>query len=184
MDNGASSYRRFLAGDDEGLADIIRTYRDGLIFYLNGFVNDIHTAEDLAEDVLVKLAVKKPAFREKSSFKTWLYAIGRNEACTYFRRHKITYVPLEDVPAQAAVGDAPEIGYFRNEKSRALHMCLAGLKSEYHQVLWLYYFDELPAKEIAVVMKKSVHNVETLLYRARKAARSALEAEGLNDENL
>ena len=70
MDNGASSYRRFLAGDDEGLADIIRTYRDGLIFYLNGFVNDIHTAEDLAEDVLVKLAVKKPAFREKSSFKT------------------------------------------------------------------------------------------------------------------
>ena len=63
-------------------------------------------------------------------------------------------------------------------------MCLAGLKSEYHQVLWLYYFDELPAKEIAVVMKKSVHNVETLLYRARKAARSALEAEGLNDENL
>ena len=184
MDNGASSYRRFLAGDDNGLAEIIRTYRDGLIFYLNGFVNDIHTAEDLAEDVLVKLAVKKPAFKEKSSFKTWLYAIGRNEAYTYLRRHKVSYVPLEEAPAQAAVYDAPEIGYFKDEKSRALHRCLSGLKSEYHQVLWLYYFDELPAKEIAAVMKKSVHNVETLLYRARKAVKIALEAEGINNENI
>ena len=184
MDNGASSYRRFLAGDDEGLAEIIRTYRDGLIFYLNGFVNDIHTAEDLAEDVFVKLAVKKPAFREKSSFRTWLYAIGRNEAYTYLRRHKVTYVPLEEIPAQAAVCDAPETGYFGDEKRRALHKCLSGLKSEYHQVLWLYYFEELPVKEIAAVMKKSAHSVETLLYRARKAVKSALEAEGITDENL
>ena len=82
MDNGACSYRRYLAGDDNGLADIIREYRDGLIFFLNGFVNDPDTAEDLAEDVFFRLAVKKPRFREKSSFKTWLYAIGRNDSNT------------------------------------------------------------------------------------------------------
>lgn len=51
MDNGASSYRRFRdEGDESGLAEIIRDYRDGLIFYLNGFVNNIQVAEELAED--------------------------------------------------------------------------------------------------------------------------------------
>ena len=184
MDNGASSYRRFLAGDDNGLADIIRAYRDGLIFYLNGFVNDIHTAEDLAEDVFIKIAVKKPAFREKSSFKTWLYAIGRNEAYQNLRRRRLVYVPLDALPEAADLYEAPETGYFRTEQYRALHACMARVKSEYHQVLWLYYFENFSAKEISAVMHRSVHNVDTLLCRARKAVKRELEKEGFNDENL
>ena len=47
MDNGASSYRRFLEGDDSGIVEIIRDYKDGLIFFLNRYVNNIHTAEEL-----------------------------------------------------------------------------------------------------------------------------------------
>ena len=50
MDNGASSYRRFLDGDDKGLAEIVRDYRDGLILYLNGVVNNISVAEELMEE--------------------------------------------------------------------------------------------------------------------------------------
>ena len=184
MDNGACSYRRFLAGDDDGLADIIREYRDGLIFYLNGFVNNIHTAEDLAEDVFIKIAVKKPRFHGRSSFKTWLYAIGRNEAYSAMRREKIAYVPLDEAPELAAVYEAPEPRYFGEEKNRALHRCLGRLKSEYHQVLWLYYFEELSAKEIAAVMKKSVHSIDALLYRARRAVKQELETEGFEHEDL
>lgn len=51
MDYGASSYRRFLAGDDSGLAEVIRLYKDGLMFYINGYVHDISMAQDLTEDV-------------------------------------------------------------------------------------------------------------------------------------
>ena len=50
MDNGASSYRRFLDGDENGLVEIIRDYKDGLIFYLNGFTQNIYVAEELAEE--------------------------------------------------------------------------------------------------------------------------------------
>ena len=46
MDNGASSYRRFLDGDDKGIAEIVRDYKDGLILYLNGYVNNIFVAEE------------------------------------------------------------------------------------------------------------------------------------------
>ena len=80
MDNGASSYRRFLEGDNDGIVQIIKEHKDGLILYLNNFVVNIHLAEDLTEDTFVKLIANRSRFSGKSTFKTWLYAIGRNVA--------------------------------------------------------------------------------------------------------
>ncbi len=96
MDNGASSYHRFLTGDDEGLHEIIRKYRIGLILYLNSFVQNIHTAEELIEDTFAEIAIHCPKYSEKSTFKTWLYAIGRNITLQYLNKHKkLSIVPLE-----------------------------------------------------------------------------------------
>jgi RNA polymerase sigma factor (sigma-70 family) len=88
MDNGASSYYRYLAGDDSALGDIVRDYKDGLTIYLNSFTNNIHDAEELMEETFFRIAYKKPKFSGKSSFKTWLYSIGRNIAIDYLRRMK------------------------------------------------------------------------------------------------
>ena len=68
MDNGASSYNRYLAGDDSALGDIVREYKDGLTIYLNSFTNNIHDAEELMEETFLKIAYKKPRFSGKSSF--------------------------------------------------------------------------------------------------------------------
>ena len=65
MDNGESSYRRFLAGDDEGLHEIICSYRAGLILYLSSFVQNVHTSEELTEDVFLELIIKRPKFSGK-----------------------------------------------------------------------------------------------------------------------
>ena len=51
MDNGACSYRRFLDGDDKGLVELVGEYKDGLILFLNGYVDNISVAEELTEDV-------------------------------------------------------------------------------------------------------------------------------------
>ena len=185
MDRGSEAYRRFREeGDEEGLAEIIRLYREGLIFYLAGILGDLSAAEEAAEDVFVRLGTKKPRDRGKSSFKTWLYAIGRNEARSAIRRKRAVLVPPEEIPELTDVYDSPELTCFAEEKNRALHRCLGRLKSEYHQVLWLYYFETLSAKEIAAVMDRSVHSVETLLYRARLAAKRELEKEGFDHEDL
>ncbi|MBP5461731.1 MAG: RNA polymerase sigma factor, partial [Lachnospiraceae bacterium] len=98
MDNGASSYRRYLEGDKEGIAEIVREFKDGLILYLNGYVDNLYTAEDLTEDTFFKLMTRKPRFSGRSSFKTWLYTIGRNIAVDWLRREsKQTVLPAEDM---------------------------------------------------------------------------------------
>lgn len=183
MDNGESSYRRFLTGDDSGIVEIIREYKDGLTFFLNSFVGDINTAEELCEDTFVKLAVKKPGFHAKSSFKTFLYAIGRNVAIDYLKKSK-KKIYLEDIGEVVSYEEDPVSLYIKEERKLAVHRAMGRLKSEYRQALWLTYFEELSNKETAAVMKKSVHSIETLIYRARLALKSQLEKEGFVYEEL
>ena len=184
MDNGASSYRRFLDGDENGLAELIKIYNSGLTLYINSFVNDLSAADELSEDVFVKLGVKKPHFSGRSSFKTWLYAIGRNTALDYVRKsRKNAALPL-DTCAEQADETALERDYLKEERKILLHKTMRGLKTEYRQVLWLRYFEELSAKETAKLMKRSVHSVESLVSRARQSLKAELEKEGYSHEDL
>ena len=182
MDNGESSYRRFLAGDDEGLHEIICSYRAGLILYLNSFVQNIHTAEDLTEDTFAEIAIKCPKFSGKSSFKTWLYAIGRNITAKHLRKQtKLSVVPLE---SQEYLADEENLenNHIKSEQKRMVHQALHRLKLEYRQVLYLIYFEKFTNAEAALIMKKSSRQIESLLYNAKKALKSELERSGFEYE--
>ena len=184
MENGASSYRRFLDGDDSGFVELVREYRDGLILYLSSFTGDIYLAEELAEDTFVKLGIKKPRFSGRSSFRTWLYAIGRNAAIDSLRREAGRRTEPIDENAGAADMESLESSYIRQEEKIAVHRAMAHLKAEYRQVLWLTYFEGFSNRETARIMKRSVHGTETLLYRARQSLKRLLETEGHFDEDL
>ena len=98
MDNGASSYRRFLNGDESGLEDIVKMYGDSLMFFINGFVNNLSLAEEIMEDVFMELIVKKHNFKEESTFKTYLFKIGRNKAFNVLKKNKkCTYLENEEL---------------------------------------------------------------------------------------
>lgn len=53
MDNGASSYHRFPAGNVNALEELVELYSDGLILFINGFVNNLAVAEDLADETFL-----------------------------------------------------------------------------------------------------------------------------------
>lgn len=184
MEQSAKDYESFLTGNPNGLAEIVRKYKDGLILYLNGFVQNITVAEELTEEVFVKLVIKKPKFRSESSFKTWLYAIGRNTALSYLRRRKNTEIPLENCVELLNAANDLEQDYIYKEELRLVRKAMKKLKSEYRQVLWLVYFEEFSYKEIARIMGKTVHNVNTLAYRARQALKTKLFEEGFVYEEL
>ena len=185
MDNGASSYRRYLDGDDTGLTEIIRDYKDGLTLYINGYVNNIFTAEDLMEDTFFKLAIRKPRFLGKSSFKTWLYTIARNIALDYLRKNgKIEKTPIEDVNNYIVEEVNVEKEYLIKEQKITLHRTMRKLKAEYFQVLYLVYFEGFTNEEIAKIMKKNKRQIENLIYRAKGTLKSELEKEGFEYEKL
>ena len=184
MDNGASSYRRFLDGDDNGFVEIVRDYKDGLILFLDSFVQNLSIAEDLAEDTFVKLGIKKPHFSGKSSFKTWLYAVGRNVAVDYIRKESKRSEVSIDECVDLADRQTLEDAYLREENKIVIHRALGKLKSEYRQVLWPTYFEELSNKETAKIMRKSVHNIESLIYRARQSLKEELIKEGFTYEDI
>ena len=185
MNNGASSYRRFLEGDSNGLVEIIRDYKDGLILYLNGIVQNLYVAEDLTEDTFVKLVVKKPYFSGRSSFKTWLYAIARNVAIDYLRSDaKIKEISVDEFHNMANDEENLEQTYIRSEDKITVHRALSKLKSEYRQVIYLTFFEGLDNKQAAKVMRKSKRQIENLIYRAKMSLKEQLIKEGFSYEEL
>ena len=184
MEQDTDCYRRFLQGDETGLVQIIEIYKDGLILYLNGFVSDLAVAEDLAEDTFLKLVLKKPRFSARSSFKTWLYTVGRNVALDYLRRHKNAPIPHDSIPPIPAPEADLEQRYIRQEKKRSVHAAMKTLKPEYRQVLWLIYFEGFSCAQAAKILKKSTHNTEVLVSRARQVLKKQLIKEGFDYENF
>ncbi|MDE6035415.1 MAG: RNA polymerase sigma factor [Ruminococcus sp.] len=182
MDIGGICYRRFLDGDDEGIVEIIRDYKDGLILYLSGITGNLLLAEEIMEDTFFKLVTKKPKFSGKSSFKTWLYAIGRNTAVDSLRKRS----RFADKPADELTDLADELSiekeYLREEQKIFLHRALQKLIPDYQQVLYLVFFENFSNAETAKIMHKSRRQVENLLYRAKKSLKSELEKEGFEYE--
>ena len=185
MDNGASSYRRFLDGDDKGLLEIVQDYKDGLILYLNGFVNNLSVAEELMEETFFKIITKRPRFAEKHSFKTWLYTIGRNVAIDYLRHNsKRADVSVDDIEGILKDEYDLEKIYIIEERKIAVHNALKKIHQEYRQVLWLLYFENFSNAETASIMKKNARQLKNLVYRAKNALKSQLDKEGFLYEEL
>ena len=182
MENGASSYRRFLAGDDNALREIIELHKDGLALYLNTIVRNICTAEELTEEVFVELVVKKPEFSDRSSFSTWLYAIGRNIACDYIRKSSRRRTVSIDELYQMSDEEDIEKNMLRDEQRIRLRRALSELDSDHSQVLFLNYFGGFSNEETAEIMNRSKRQIENLTYRAKQALRTKLESEGFEYE--
>ena len=185
MDKGAENYRRFLAGDESGLYEIVRDYKDGLILYINSIVSNLHTAEEIAEDTFVKIFLKRPFYGPSGSFKTWLYTVGKHLALDRLRRNQREHLVSVDLcPEQADAQAELFRGYLRKEQKRVLYRGLERLKSEYRQVLWLTYFEGFDHRRTAAIMGKTVHGVDTLVYRAKKALKKELEKERIFNEEF
>lgn len=182
--NGAESYLRFLDGDRDALVDIIRDYRDGMILFVNTSVNDICLAEEIVQEVFVKLAVKKPKYSGKSSFKTWIYSICRYTAIDFLRKIKRRREFNTDELWQASDETDLEREYIREEQRIDLHRAMKKLNCDYRQVLYLIYFEGFDHAGAAKIMKKSSRQIVNLVYRAKIALKAELEKEGFVYEKL
>lgn len=179
MDNGASSYRRFLEGDENGFVEIVEQYGANLIFFINGYVNDTAVAEDLMEEAFCDLIVHRKCYKGRSSFKTYLFAIARNKAMTYLKRLSRTAVlPLEEHSNETTDADGVESIVIQDDEKRALYAAMNRIIPDYRTVLHLLYFENMSYGEAASVLRKSRKQINNLAYRAKQALKSEMEKGG------
>lgn len=184
MGNDEEYYRRYLAGDDSGLEELIELYNEGIILYLNTIVNNICLAEELMQETFFKIAVKKPHYSEKKHFKTWLYTIAKRCAIDYLRKQsKRKNVSIDEA---FSISDETDIekSHIKDEQKIELHSALKKLNHDYYQVLYLMYFEDFSIDEISVIMKKSKKQTYDLLYRAKKELKAELERTGFDYEEF
>ena len=179
MDNGASSYRRFLDGDESAFENIMKELFRGLVFFIGRFVHDTHAAEDLAIDVFSDLVVHRHRYNFKVSLKTYLYMVGRSRALDYIKHRKvINFVELSEAQSVADDGAALEEMVLADERKRRLNAALGQLPEDLRVAVHLVYFEEMTYEEAAKVMKKNRKQVDNLLYRAKKELRIILGKDG------
>ncbi len=177
MDNGESSYRRFLDGDENAFGEIVAAHKDNLIFFINRYVHNIAVAEELAQDVFVELLIHKRRYNFKTSLKTYIFTIGRNLAVSYVRkcarRPECAYEFIENEQDSVRLEDE----FIKKEQERELHEALGRIADGYSTALHLIYFEGMSYEQVGRVMKKNKKQVENIVYRAKKALRKELEKE-------
>ena len=179
MGNGASSYRRFLDGDECAFDEIMKEYFDNLVFFIDRFVHDIHAAEDIAIDAFSDLVVNKHRYNFKVTLKTYLFMLGRSRALNYIKHRKvIDLVELSEAENVLAEQETLEEIVLADERKRVVNNALNTLPEDMRIVIHLVYFEDLTYDEAAKVMKKNRKQVDNLLYRAKKELRIILGKDG------
>ena len=162
MDNGESSYRRFIEGDQSAFDELMDAYRDRLIFFVKGYVGSAEEAQDIAMDTFVEILVHPGRFRFKSSFKTYIYSVARHKAIDFLRKKRTVSDEGEEIWDESAIDS-----FYRGEDARTVRECMD-----------LVYFEEVDGDGAAKIMGKSKKQLANLLYRAKQALKTELEKEG------
>ena len=179
MDNGASSYRRFLDGDESAFDNIINEYKDNLIFFIERYVHDISAAEDIAIDVFSDLLVYRSRYNFKVQLKTYLFMIGRSKALNYIKhRDKFRMIEYEDAESELIYRENVEEAVLADETKRIVNEAIEKIPEDMREVIHLVFFEGLSYEEAAKVMKKNKKQIDNLLYRAKKELRTIIGKEG------
>ncbi len=179
MDNGASSYRRFLDGDESAFDGIMTALFRSLVLFVNRYVHDIHTAEDIAMDTMADLIVHRHRYNFKVSLKTYLFMVGRCRALDHIKHRKvISWTALSEAEELADEEGNPEMLMLAKERKQAVSAALDRLPHDMQVAVHLIYFEDMTYDEAAQIMKKKRKQVDNLLYRAKKELRAILGKDG------
>ena len=103
MERVIESYLRYLSGDQNGLRDIIEQYWNSMLLFTNGYIHNLTDAEDIAQEALIKLSIKRPKFEYDAQLKS-IVMIKNHDNILPVARGKKVYMPKRhfisvDLPA-------------------------------------------------------------------------------------
>ncbi|MCR5809749.1 MAG: RNA polymerase sigma factor [Clostridiales bacterium] len=178
-DGCEDSYRRYLKGDRSAAGEIMEKLFFGLVYYIDRYVHDVHSAEDIAMDVMSDLFVGRRGYDFRVKLKTYLYMRGRSKALDLLRhRRAVKLTGLEEADNAADERADLERKALVTERRKAVRDAVDALPEAMREAVYLVYFEELSYEEAAKVLKKNKKQVDNLLYRAKKELRAVLGDDG------
>ena len=166
-------------GDAQAMEVIVRQYQTQVYNSAYGMLGNREDAQDLVQEVFLRVWEKIGQFQFKSRFSTWLYRIVMNQCINEKnrqKRHKTVPMEMDDTQAWTPVHFAtPEREALLAEKRELLEIALGKLKEDYRTVLVLREMENLSYEELAEVLNCSLGRVKSRLHEARMALRQILE---------
>ncbi len=170
--------RKAQRGDERAFTLIVRTYETPVYNYVLRLVNDRTLAEDLTQEVFLRVFQGLPRFSLRSKFTTWLFQVTKNRVLDELRaneRRPLRTVTLDDVPPLEVV-DAP---FERVEAVDAVWRSVGNLTVDLKMALLLRDIVGLSYTEIADSLEITLATVKWRIYKAREEVQLALAREGI-----
>jgi len=159
------------SGNVNAYAMLVNKYKDMTFTLALRMVGNQEDAEEVAQDTFVKAYKALDSFKGTSKFSTWLYRIVYNTSLDYIKKNKRT-VHSEHIDEihESDIGTMQDaLSYLEaKEKKQTIEKALLQLPEDERVLLTLFYFEELPLKEISEITKISYDNVKIKLHRSRK----------------
>ncbi|HEU0139949.1 MAG TPA: RNA polymerase sigma factor [Bryobacteraceae bacterium] len=162
----------------EALELLLARYQRKVFRLAYSILGEEAAAEEMAQDIFVKIWKVLPAYRGEASLSTWIYAITRNSCLTrrrQMRRHLTS--SLDEAEVKAAVEHG---GQAAPERARTLDCAalLAELPPPYRRALALFYLENKSYDEVSAMLDLPAGTVKTYLHRARKQLAASLAQAG------
>lgn len=181
------SVRACLKGDNRAFDDLVNRHKDRVFNLCYWFLGDYHEADDIAQDVFIKVFRSLGSFQFNAKFSTWLYRIAintcKNRVTSLAYRYKKWTDRLESVSNMdetvltAGVSNSPEAQLQRKESARHIHQTINKLSADKKAVVVLRDIEGLSYDEISNVTGLAVGTVKSKLARARASLQQQLKGE-------
>lgn len=179
---------RVREGDRASFDELVRTHRSGVIQYLYRTVRDPATAEDLAQDVFLRVYRSRNSYVPIAKFHTWLYRVATNVALNWIRDQRAERSHTAHPDSDDDSGRKYEIRdhrpgaqavLLRNERAARIRAAVFALPERQRAAVLLHKYQGLDYADIARTLRCSVPAVKSLVFRAYEQLRRQLaEFEG------
>lgn len=171
-------------GDEQAFALLVRKYKMAVFNTIYSIIGDAREADDIAQEVFLKVYTRAGSFQRKSSFSTWLYRITVNRCIDELRRRKNRTISLEtefaeeeklklkDVLASKERDITEE--WRKKELEAIIQKAINSLPERERIIITLKEIENLSYKEISRIMKISLAKVKIWLFRARQKLKAKL----------
>ncbi len=189
IDPDARLMMRVREDDAAAFEELVRRYQGRLLAVIENMIGSREQAEDLAQDVFLRVFRARHTYRPQAKFSTWLFTIAnnvvKNAKRSKARRREINLNPAGsgamasnplDHMAEAASGLMPTRQLDKTERAEMVRVALESLNERQRMAVLLSKFEGMSYADIATTMDLSVSAIKSLLTRARGNLRTALES--------